>query len=185
MSDSSCAPAHNTPLPLKRSPTASFKRLLDSALRNDAAQNARTSPSSALLRERPGARPAPQSPRSSSGLFVRPHAADRHFRAVAEDLGGVHSKEGETANAIGQFLDARKIKNKECDGIDHRQHSRRDRIAFLDDDASSRGEIGDPLYHSVTQCNQEQGISGAVRLRWGARDNSTKGLLERYGICTD
>ena len=29
MNDSSCAPAHNTPLPLKRSPPASFKRLLD------------------------------------------------------------------------------------------------------------------------------------------------------------
>ena len=28
MNDSSCAPAHNTPLPLERSPPASFKRLL-------------------------------------------------------------------------------------------------------------------------------------------------------------
>src|SRR6266571_7634852 len=31
LNDSSCAPAHNTPLPLRRSPPASFKRLLDSA----------------------------------------------------------------------------------------------------------------------------------------------------------
>src|SRR5207245_11570828 len=28
LNDSSCAPAHNTPLPVKRSPPASFKRLL-------------------------------------------------------------------------------------------------------------------------------------------------------------
>src|SRR2546422_8081246 len=32
LNDSLCAPAHNTPLPLERSPPASFKRLLDSAL---------------------------------------------------------------------------------------------------------------------------------------------------------
>src|SRR5881409_1152475 len=30
LNDSSCAPAHNTPLPLERSPPASFKRLLGS-----------------------------------------------------------------------------------------------------------------------------------------------------------
>ena len=28
LNDSSCAPAHNTPLPLRRSPPGSFKRLL-------------------------------------------------------------------------------------------------------------------------------------------------------------
>ena len=32
LNDSSCAPAHNTPLPLERSPPASFKRLLGSML---------------------------------------------------------------------------------------------------------------------------------------------------------
>src|SRR5207245_4026637 len=30
--DSSCAPAHNTPFPLRRSPPASFKRLLDGGI---------------------------------------------------------------------------------------------------------------------------------------------------------
>ena len=33
LNDSSCAPAHNTPLPLERAPPASFKRLLGTALR--------------------------------------------------------------------------------------------------------------------------------------------------------
>src|SRR6266581_6293495 len=32
LNDSSCAPAHNTPLPLKRSPPVSFKRLLGGKL---------------------------------------------------------------------------------------------------------------------------------------------------------
>ena len=32
LNDSSCAPAHNTPIPLERSPPASFKRMLDGAL---------------------------------------------------------------------------------------------------------------------------------------------------------
>src|SRR6266516_5298869 len=31
LNDSSCAPAHNTPLPLERSPPDSFKRMLGSA----------------------------------------------------------------------------------------------------------------------------------------------------------
>src|SRR6266581_5941885 len=35
MNDSSCAPAHDTPLPLKRSPPASFKRLLGVTPRAD------------------------------------------------------------------------------------------------------------------------------------------------------
>src|SRR6266568_4274511 len=32
LNDSSCAPAHNTPVPLERSPPASFKRMLGSGI---------------------------------------------------------------------------------------------------------------------------------------------------------
>src|SRR2546426_816706 len=34
LNDSSCAPAHNTPVPLERSPPASFKRMLGSRIRH-------------------------------------------------------------------------------------------------------------------------------------------------------
>jgi len=39
LNDSSCAPAHNTPLPLERSPPASFKRMLGSSMRSTAGPN--------------------------------------------------------------------------------------------------------------------------------------------------
>jgi len=46
--DSPCPPGHNTPLPLKRSPPVSFKRMLDGALFTDA--RARRAPLAARAR---------------------------------------------------------------------------------------------------------------------------------------
>src|SRR6266568_8041972 len=66
LNDSPCPPGHNTPLPLERSPPASFKRLLGSALTSSGADRARRELQPHFLTAADMAEPA--RPRSSASI---------------------------------------------------------------------------------------------------------------------